>query len=273
MRRLGLALFCVLWLGCGGGAEPEHYDARGVVEDVNRDYGQVLIDHEDIDGLMPAMTMSFDVPDASVLEQLERGQAIDFVIAFDGKSYRVVQVTVRKAGDGEGAGGLDALAARRSPAPEFSLIDQAGKALASTDLKGRVLLVDFVYTSCPGPCPLLTSQHVSLQRMLSPELRERTRFISVSLDPERDDPEALRAYAEARGADLEHWSFLTGPADDVAALVNAYGVGSLRQPDGTIDHVVATFIVDAEGRIAEHFLGLEHDTEELLRALERSASG
>ena len=81
------------------------------------------------------------------------------------------------------------------------------------------------------------------------------------------------AYADARGADLEHWSFLTGPPERVAGVVEAYGVGSLRQADGTIDHVVATFIIDAEGRIAERFVGLDDDREELLRALERLASG
>jgi protein SCO1/2 len=145
--------------------------------------------------------------------------------------------------------------------------------VASRDWRGRVLLVDFVYTRCPGPCPILTSRHVSLQRALSPELRERTRFVSVSIDPEHDTPEALRVYAEARGADLAHWSFLTGPPEAVAAVVAAYGVGSLRQDDGTIDHIVATFIVDPEGRIAERFVGLEHDSETLLRALERIASG
>ncbi len=272
MRGFWLAICVALVLACGGG-QVERYPARGVVEGVNREYAQVLIDHEDIEGLMPAMTMSFDVPDAAVLEGLERGQVIDFVVAFDGHSYRVVEVNVREAGDGQGSDGLEALAALRTPAPEFSLLDQAGRELASSDLRGRVLLVDFIYTSCPGPCPILTSRHVSLQRTLSPELRARTRFVSVSIDPERDTPEALRAYAEARGADLAHWSFLTGPPEAVAAVVAAYGVGSLRRDDGSIDHIVATFVVDEQGRIAERFVGLEHDLETLLRALERLASG
>lgn len=271
-RALWLACVCVV-LACSSERGAERFPARGIVEDVNVKDRQILIDHQDIEGLMPAMTMSFDVPDPAVLEGLARGQAIDFVVAFDGHSYRVVEASVREQGDGEGSGGLEALAARRTPAPGFALIDQAGLELSSAELHGRVLLVDFVYTSCPGPCPILTSRHVSLQRMLPPELRERTRFVSVSIDPERDTPEALRAYAEARGADLAHWSFLTGPSDAVAALVSAYGVGSLRQPDGSIDHIVATFIVDGEGRIAERFVGLEHDPEVLLRALERLASG
>ena len=178
-------------------------------------------------GFMPAMTMSFDVPNAELLAGLSRGQTIDFPIAVDGRSLRVVEARVvgDEAERAVAAGGLAALAALRDPAPAFALIDQAGRPVASAALRGNVLLVDFVYTGCPGPCPILTSRHVTLQRKLSPEMRSRTRFVSISLDPTRDTPEALRAYAEARGVDLEHWSFLTGEPDAVAAGVATAAAG------------------------------------------------
>ena len=83
---------------------------------------------------------------------------------------------------------------------------------------------------------------------------------------------ALRAYAQERGADLTGWSFLTGDPEAVARVVKDYGVGTLRRPDGQIDHLVATFLIDAEGKIAQRFIGLEHEPEELRRALE-SLSG
>jgi protein SCO1/2 len=152
-------------------------------------------------------------------------------------------------------------------------VDQEGRALSLADLRGRTLLVDFVYTECPGPCPILTSTHVTLQKALPPALRERVWFVSISLDPARDTPQALRRYAEARGADLSRWSFLTGDAEKLAEVVRAYGVGSLRRADGEIDHVVVTFLVDAEGRIAERYVGLEHEPEQILRDLERIAAG
>lgn len=272
MVRSFLAGLLFLLLACGG-EDAQRYGARGVVEDVNRKYGQVLIDHEDIEDLMPAMTMSFDVPDAALLDRLERGQVIDFVVEFDGRSYRVVEAEVREEDAATQGGSLQALVAVRTPAPTFALTDQDGAPLASQALAGKTLLVDFVYTTCPGPCPILTSRHVALQRELSPELRARTHFVSISIDPARDTPAALRAYASARGADLAHWSFVTGPVDVVSALLEAYGVGSVRQPDGTIDHVVATFVVDGEGRIADRFVGLEHETRDLRAALERVSSG
>jgi protein SCO1/2 len=230
---------------------------------------QVVIEHDEIEGLMPAMTMSFDVPDHAVLEKLSAGQAIDFTVEATGKSFRVVEATVRgAAGSAGSSGSFSELAEERDPAPEFDLIDQSGAKLALADLRGKLVLLDFIFTSCPGPCPMLTSAHVTLQRMLPPELRARTRFVSISLDPLRDNPMALRAYAQERGADLTHWSFLTGDPEAIEAVLKGYGVGSQRRPDGQIDHLVATFLIDAEGRIAQRFIGLEHEPEELLRALE-----
>ena len=87
-------------------------------------------------------------------------------------------------------------------------------------------------------------------------------FVSITLDPEFDTPAVLGDYARARGADLANWSFLTGPPDEVADVVKRFGVGTLRSADGQIDHVVATFLVDPQGRIEQRWLGLENGAEE-----------
>jgi len=260
-------LASVLW-ACERPAERGHA-VHGIVRDVLPADGQVVIEHEEIPGLMPAMTMSFDVPDRALLATLAPGQVIDFRVEKTDKSYRVIAATVTgEAGSAGASGRFTDLAEARDPAPDFDLIDQNGGKLTLADLRGKLVVLDFVYTSCQGPCPLLTSAHVTLQRSLPPELRARTRFVSISLDPIRDTPMTLRAYGLARGADLTSWSFLTGPADAVASVVKAYGVGSVRRPDGQIDHLVATFLIDGEGQIAQRFIGLEHEPEKLLRALE-----
>jgi len=257
-----------LW-ACGEDLATQGHAAKGVVRDVLPAEGQVVIEHEEVPGLMPAMTMSFDVPDRALLATLAPGQTIDFRIEHTEKSYRVIAATVTgEVGSAGAAGTFTDLAEVRDPAPDFDLVDQGGGRLTLADLRGKLVVLDFVYTSCQGPCPLLTSAHVTLQRSLPPELRARTRFVSISLDPVRDTPMTLRAYGLARGADLTGWSFLTGPADAVAAVVKAYGVGSVRRPDGQIDHLVATFLIDGEGQIAQRFIGLEHEPEELLHALE-----
>jgi protein SCO1/2 len=253
---------------------PGVYDAHGVVESVNREYGQVVIHHEDIPGLMPAMTMSFDVPDPALLEKLQPRQVVDFQLEFTGRAYNVVAVTPRgdAAGTGHDAASLEDVAPQGDAAPPFSLTDQDGNPLALADLRGKAVLLDFVYTSCPGPCPILTGLHVEVQRALDPALRDRVRLVSISLDPLTDTPARLREYARKRGADTANWSFLTGAPEEVDAVLRAYGVGSARQPDGTIGHLVVTFLIDGEGRIVQRFIGLEgHDPKQVRAALERVA--
>ncbi len=256
-----------LW-ACGERPADHGHPASGVVREVLAADGQVVIEHGEIEGLMPAMTMSFDVPDRALLATLAAGQTIDFRVEHTEKSYRVIAATVTgQAGSAGAAGGFTDLASVRDPAADFELIDQNGAKVALTDLRGKLVVLDFIFTSCQGPCPMLTSAHVTLQRSLPPELRARTRFVSISLDPVRDTPMTLRAYALARGADLTGWSFLTGPPELVAQVIHDYGVGSVRRPDGQIDHLVATFLIDGDGQISQRFIGLEHEPEALLSAL------
>jgi protein SCO1/2 len=253
---------------------PGVYDAHGVVESVNREYGQVVIHHDDIPGLMPEMTMSFDVPDPAVLAQLQPRQVVDFQLEFTGSAYRVIAATPRgdAAALGHEGASFDGVVPRGDPAPPFRLVDQDGNPLALADLRGKAVLLDFVYTACPGPCPILTGLHVEVQRALDPALRDRVRLVSVSLDPRNDTPAKLREYARQRGADTANWSFLTGAAEDVDAVLRAYGVGSARQPDGTIAHLVVTFLIDGEGQIVQRFIGLDgHDPEQVRADLERVA--
>lgn len=259
MLALVGAVLASLATGCGddppGG--PGRYSATGTVEDVDRERGQVLIEHGDVEGLMPAMTMNFAVPDRSLLERLEPGQRIEFEILFTGRSYEVVSAEViGEASAEEGWRRLGDALVRTRPVPDFELIDQAGEPVSLDSLGDRVLLVDFIYTSCPGPCPVQTANQVALQREIPEALRSKVHFVSISLDPETDDPAALRRYARERGADLASWSFLTGPRGAVAEVVQGFGVGSLRQEDGTIDHTLITFLV-RDGVVLEHYSGLE----------------
>ena len=249
---LSLALLAVL--GCGqeeGG--PGLYPARGVVEDVDRDSAQVLIDHEDVPGLMPSMTMNFAVPDEGVLERLASGQVIEFDLRFTGRSYEVEDFeVVGRAPASDGWRKLGDALVRTSVAPSFDLIDQDGRRVRSEDLLDRIWVVDFIYTECPGPCPIQTAARVALQRRVPEALRDRVQFLSFSLDPEVDRPETLRAYGAARGADFGNWSFLTGDREALAGIVRAWGIGSVRKEDGSIDHTLITFLV-RDGRIYDRY--------------------
>ncbi len=263
-------------LGCDGGnpAEKLHrYTLEGVVEDIDEANQHALIDHEEVPGIMPAMTMSFDVPDRAVFEKLSPGQRIEFTLEIRDKSFRVVEAEVleEKAAPGR-AGALAAVAPARDLAPEFSLTSSNGSEVTLASLRGKVLLVDFIYTHCPGPCPILTGRLAQLQRELSPELRARVHFVSITLDPERDTSEVLAAYARARGADLAGWSFLTGEPERVRDVLKRYGVFAQQSVNpGEIDHVVVTLLVDADGRVVKRLFGVEDSVANLRQALEETA--
>jgi protein SCO1/2 len=244
-------------------------EAKGVVEAVDAELKQVVIDHDDIPGVMPAMSMSFDVPDPRLLETLAPGQTIEFTLELRERSLRVVAARVVSEGEAGRSGtlGFAGAAQELEPAPDFALVDQDGKPVTLDGLRGQVVLLDFVYTHCPGPCPILTGTHVAVQRALPPELAAKVRFVSISLDPARDTPEALRRYAAAHGADLARWSFLTGQPDAVADVLQRYGVGATPGENGEIDHLVVTYLIDAEGRVARRFAGLEHRADALAAAL------
>jgi protein SCO1/2 len=259
----------VALLACG---RANVHEGRGVVREVDREARQIVLEHDEIPGFMSAMTMSFDVADPALLERAEPGQHVEFEIEADARGYRIV--SLRAEGERAGAVRAPMIASARQPeepAPDFRLVDQSGEPLALADLRGKLVLLDFVFTRCPGPCPILTGLHAELQRSLAPELLGRVHFVSISLDPAHDTPAALEAYARARGADLANWSFLTGPVAEVEDVVRRYGVGTLRSADGTIEHLVVTFLIDGDGLIARRWIGLEHPVEELAREIERLA--
>jgi protein SCO1/2 len=260
-----LAFLLALVASCG----PSQHEGVGVVVDVQPELRQIHLDHEEIAGLMPAMKMNLDVADPALLSGVARGDRVRFQLSVDGSSYRIVALErIGKADPDAAPGqGLGAVVPEEDAAPPFVLIDQDGRALGLEALRGSAVLLDFVYTSCPGPCPILTSARVEVQRALPETLRPRVRFVSISLDPERDTPAALREYALARGADLAGWSFLTGEPAAVDAVLQSYGVGRVREADGAIEHVVVTFLIDAQGRIVKRYFGLDHGPDEYLRDL------
>jgi protein SCO1 len=255
-RAAVIAVFALL--ACGRG---DTFPASGVVRGVRAEERQVTIEHGDIDGLMPAMTMSFDVADPALLAGLAPGQYVEFTLSRHDGKFEIVALEAPEAGSGtadDSAGVEDALAHSGDAAPDFALVDQDARPVSLSALRGKPVLLDFIFTQCPGPCPILTGIHAQVREGLSESERARVHFVSITLDPARDNPPTLRAYANARKIDTAGWSFATGPVADVDAVVRAYGVGAVRTPSGEIEHTVATFLIDADGKIAKRYLGTSH---------------
>jgi len=139
-------------------------------------------------------------------------------------------------------------------APGFALTSQDGKALKSTDLKGKVLLVSFVFTTCSGSCPATTSRMVQVQQELTRQgqlKNGRVHFLSITLDPTRDTPDKLRDYLKLYDAEPATWSALTGSAADVAKTVADWGMWAKPAANGQLDHPSRIFLVDPRGRVRE----------------------
>src|SRR5438876_12205985 len=133
------------------------------------------------------------------------------------------------------------------PAPAFALTSQDGAPVALNDLRGKVVAVAFIFTTCGSTCPLLTAKMVQVQHQLGADFGAKVAFISITLDPEHDTPEMLKLYAQAYEADPAGWSFLTGDPAAVRDVVRRYGVYAAKSDDGSIDHPNLISIVDRRG--------------------------
>jgi protein SCO1/2 len=102
--------------------------------------------------------------------------------------------------------------------PEFQLLDQNARPLHRDSLRGSVWVANFMFTKCPDVCPMLTTRMAHLRTALAKE-RGKVRFVSLSVDPEHDDPATLKRYAAEHGADRPDWSFATGPGDELQRVI------------------------------------------------------
>src|SRR5213083_1249910 len=157
--------------------------------------------------------------------------------------------------------------------PEFLLVNQDGQNFGSAQLRGKIWIADFIYTTCPGPCPMISSRMSELQKPLQ---KTAVRLVSFSVDPEKDTPEVLRSYAERLQAEPGRWDFLTGPKSAIYRLSHdgfklAISDGSDAQ--GIPVHSTRMVLVDRHGQIRGYYDATEPeavtkllaDTNHLLR--------
>lgn len=140
--------------------------------------------------------------------------------------------------------------------PAVSLIDQHGNKVSLASLKGEPVLIDFIYTTCGGTCPMLTAKMAAAGKLLGPALGRRIRIVSITIDPEHDDPSVLLKYAQAHDADRSGWLFLTGTPEQIEQVLAAYGIKRYRGADGSIDHVTASFLLGPDGRQVRQYDGV-----------------
>lgn len=145
---------------------------------------------------------------------------------------------------------------------DFALEDAAGNPIEMADLRGKVVILNFIYTNCGDFCPLHTELLATLQAMINPTpMRDRVRFVTITTDPSRDTGAVLAEYSKAHGADLGNWLFLTTrhgqPEDTTRTLAKGFGLEFTQTEDGEQMHGVVTHVIDQDGRLKARFHGLK----------------
>jgi protein SCO1 len=154
------------------------------------------------------------------------------------------------------------------PAPTFALDSSRGKRVALSDLRGKVLLVTFVFTTCSDSCPILTAKLAEIGRALGSDFGTRYAFVAITVDPLNDTPARLRTYAASFGADTPGWHFLTGTPSDISGVVRRYGAYAKKIDGGGVDHLFLTSLVDRAGRLRVQYLGTRFDPREMQQDLQ-----
>lgn len=152
-------------------------------------------------------------------------------------------------------------------APAFTLTTQEGTQLSLSDLRGNPLVVTFIFTSCRSACPILTSKLVAIQRRISKTVKPSVRFLAISVVPEIDTPDVLKAYAKAHGADLRSWTLLTGTSSAIEDVARRYAVFQKRRAPDDIEHTFLTSLIDANGVLRVQYQGVEFNEEEFIADL------
>lgn len=164
--------------------------------------------------------------------------------------------------------------------PDFNLMDRTGERVSLDDLRGKIWVADFIFTNCAGTCQIMTTRMAQLRDTLPRSLD--VHFVSVSVDPGRDTPEALTAFAQAYNADAANWYFLTGDLQEIIQLGEKgfnLSVGQVPEDQpaeeiGPIAHSIKFALVDRQGRIRGYYDGTDAaSVEKLLQAIRQLHEG
>ncbi|HVF47079.1 MAG TPA: SCO family protein [Pyrinomonadaceae bacterium] len=288
-----IGLFLALGLGAGAcrsvsnsngaNAVLTRYPLKGKVVSVNKAEKKAKIEHEPIEGFMPAMTMDFPIRADWVWE--------DLVPGVDIRAELVVDNTAKDPYWLENIGIVASPNPNQSPlplnenfaqvgkeTPDFSLVNQDGKKISLKDYRGKALAITFIYAQCPLPeyCIKMSAifSDLALQLNADTELKDRIRLLSISFDPANDTPEKLRSYGIGylgNGAkpDFTVWQLAVGTDTEVRRIADFFGLRYEIDPNDKtqFNHSLRTAVIAPDGKVTKIFPGNDWTAADLLREL------
>ena len=274
-------LMAALVLVSGSSWATQEYSASGMVLKVDKLHKTFVVSCQPIPGFMEAMTMPFDVRAPKELEGVVPGAMVEFTLVVDSETSYAENIKIRRYEGVE----QDPLTARRlkllnqlsgpdlstvkpltagQTIPNFTLTDQANKRVTFSQFRGKVVAINFIYTSCalPNFCYRNTNTFGVIQKRFKAKLGRDLVLLTVTFDPARDRPDVLASYARTWKADPNTWHFLTGPVPDVQKLDHLFGV-EFFPDEGLMNHSLHTAIIDRHGRLFTNIEGNQFTAEQL----------
>ncbi len=282
-QRWAIVAVWVLALGTGFFAYRLYFGAhtykvRGRVVGFGDDSLTVIISHEDIPGYMPAMTMPFRARSPEELAHLRVGDAVAFSLVVKQSESWIEHVRPLATSELPATLGAspdiklsdESVLQEGDVVPgDITLVDQEGRTFTLGSLRGKPVVLTFIYTRCPLPefCPLMTERFKQLYPELKALFGDNVRLLSVSFDTAYDTPRVLRAYAQKKGIQTDIWTLASGSPEEVGRLASLFQVVYMPEGGDQFVHNLATVVIDPEGRVKRIFRGNRWQPEEVLQVL------
>ncbi len=259
------------------------FEVKGIVKAIHLNRKEIEIKHEAIPNYMPGMTMPFDVKDTNELTGLAPEQPISFrlnVTETEGWVDKIKPLGPPQAAPAANVSSAHPIRATQplqtgQPLPEYHLTNELGQPITTTQFKGQALAITFLFTRCPFPtfCPRLANDFEETQQKLLGLTNGPANWhlLTVSFDPEFDQPAVLKAYAEAHHYDPARWTFATGDLGDITSLGDLFGLAFWHDSTGSITHNMRTAVIDAHGNLQKVFEGKDWTSAELVAEIVKAA--
>jgi protein SCO1/2 len=243
---------------------PRRFPIEGRVIAVDPATQTLTLDHHEVAGYMKAMTMGFPVRETWVFNVVHPGDTVQATLVVGDDAY-LENISVTES---RGTADLSSTSPMHLPqkgeaAPDFHFINQDGRPIHLAQFHGEPLLITFIYSRCPLPdyCVRMSNNFAEVAQTLqrsSPAAFAKLQMLSITIDPEFDDPKVLRSYgkgyAGAVDPNFKHWSFATAPPAEIRKTAEYFGL-SYQQQNGQVIHNLRTVLLDADGNIFELYLG------------------
>jgi protein SCO1 len=271
-----LLLLCAAFsIGCQS-KPAKRYVILGEVISAAPEKKLITVKHGDIPGLMPAMTMTYQVADPHQIETLQPGDKISADLVVSEDVGRLEKIELASKGNGKASGTTQRIPEKGDEVSDFALVNQDGKPLHLHDFRGKTLLVTFIYTRCPLPdfCPRMNENFRAVQKLLqgTPEATQHVVFLSITFDPEHDTPAVLKHYASiykksAPGEKPFEWQFAAPSEKDLPALAQFFGL--VYQPEqAQIVHSLSTTLIGPDGKVLDWYSGNDWNPSDVAQALQ-----